>query len=135
MAIVGFRITELNAKNNEKAASNIEVKSTPKITDIEEIKLSNLENVLKILFDFETKYDPNVGNIKISGYALYQSDDAKKILDSWKKSKALSAKLAENFLNFILRKCLIKITYLADELNLPPVVRFPILKAKRSKEK
>ncbi len=135
MAVIGFGITKIEGKNKEKPAKNIEVKSTPKISDVKKLDLPNIGNVVKFFFDFNTEYDPDVGSIKLSGYVLYQSDNAEEIMKEWKEAKALSSKLAEEVLNFVLRKCLIKITYLADELNLPPAVRFPILKARKVEKK
>ncbi len=132
MTIVGFKINKINAEYKQGNNKEIEVKSVPKITNVEKADVKSMKNVLKLDYDFETTYDPDVGSIKISGYVLLQSEDADKILDMWKSKKLMEAKMAEEALNFILRKCLIKVTSIADDLSLPPAVRLPIIKAKKS---
>ena len=130
MTIVGFKLNKIEAEYR-KTDKEIEVKSVPKITNIEKYDVAGMKDVLKMDFEFETTYDPNAGKINFSGYVLFKSDKAKEILDMWKDKKVMEAKMAEESLNFILRKCLIKATFIADELGLPPAVRLPIIKAKK----
>ncbi len=127
--IVGFRMLEIHAKAEEKPGK-VEVSSTPKIVNVKKFESKELKDVLRLDFEFMTKYEPKVGEIKIVGYVLYKDENIEKILKLWEEKKALDMKTAEECMNFILRKCLIKVTYIADELGLPPAVRFPVVKAK-----
>lgn len=137
MPIIGLSFKSINANLSGKTATgNINVNSTPKIDDIEksERDLMGLKDVLRVSFTFETKYEPEVGEIVMKGEILYQSDDCNAILNKWKKDKKLDDKLALEVINALFRKCLTKVIELSDELRLPPPVQFPFVKSPEKQE-
>ena len=131
MPIIGINFKSIEAKIEDKRPDgNIDINSTPSVEDIKEkdLNVPGLKDVLAVEFKFVTKYQPDVGEIKICGEVLYQTEDAKKILDMWEEKK-LESKVAVDVLNTIFKKCLTKAVAIADELNLPPPLTFPLVKS------
>lgn len=111
---------------------NININSTPKIAGIEkkDVNMIGMDDVISFAFSFETKYEPDIGKIEFTGEVLYQSIDAKNILNKWKKEKKINDDLAVEVLNAVFRKCLSKGIDIAMELRLPPPISFPMVKTK-----
>lgn len=134
MPIIGLNLNSVHAFVNEKNATKdkIDINSTPKIVNIEraELNFGGIKEVLSVDFNFEVKYEPDVGEIKMDGTILYQADNAKDILAKWKKDKHLDGKLATEVLNSVFRKCLTKALDISLELRLPPPIQFPLVKQK-----
>ncbi len=128
--IVGFGFTKLSAERNEAAKGKIDINNNVTIKNVEEADISlgkNNQSVIKFLFEFTSKYEPNVGNILFEGELLYM-DDAKKtkeILASWKKDKKVPKELMAGLLNTILTKCNIQALILSQEINLPAPIPLP----------
>jgi len=92
--IVGFGFTKLSAEKKEVAKGKIDINNNVSIKDIKEDSFSlgnNNQNVLKFIFEFTSKYEPNIGNILFEGELLYMEDPkkVKEILSSWKKDKKI----------------------------------------------
>ena len=134
MPIIGLNLNSVHAFVNEKNATKdkIDINSTPKIVNIEraELNFGGIKEVLSVDFNFEVKYEPDVGEIKMDGTILYQADNAKDILAKWKKDKQVDGKLAMEVLNSVFRKCLTKALDISLELRLPPPIQFPLVKQK-----
>ena len=136
MPIIGFNFTSIEANREEdRPEGDIDINSTPTVENIrkKDLDIQGLNDVLAIEFRFVSKYQPKLGEIIIKGEVLYQTDDAKNILMMWKERK-LDNKLAVDVLNAIFKKCLTKAVAIADELNLPPPVTFPVVKSGPEKE-
>ena len=131
MPVLGFIINEIEAKKEQNVSKNIKINSTPTILDIEEKKMNipGLDKVLLVKFKFDTKYEPKIGYVSLKGEIVYNTKDNKKVINDWKKDKKLDKDIAVNILNVIFRKCLTKIVSIAEDLQLPPPIRFPIVKA------
>jgi len=128
MPIVGFNITSINAKNNEKPVTGeIGINSTPKIISVEKKDLGVVKDAVAVRFSFGIVYEPKVGEINYTGEILYQSVDSKKILKKWKDEKKLDDDIAVEILNSIFRRCLARATLMSEELRLPPPIRFPVV--------
>jgi hypothetical protein len=132
MPIVGFSISSIGGRKNKAAVrGEIKVNSTPKINDVKEVSIPAFnKKPLSLSFDFVTKYEPNLAEVKISGDVLYLAENNQKILNEWKKKKALPEAVSVEVLNHLFRRCLIKIAGLADELQLPPPLQIPRVKTK-----
>jgi len=134
MPIVGFRFTSMEGKKNEEPSSSkgeIKVNSTPKITEVKEANVPTFkEKALSIKFEFVTNYDPNLAEIKVAGDILYVAKDNQGVLKQWKKDKKLPDEVNIDILNNLFRRCLIKISIIADDLQLPPPLQMPRVKAK-----
>ena len=132
---ISFKSIQAYVNRSAKPIGNISVNSTPIIKDIEESKAgpAGIKNIITVQFEFKTIYEPNIGNISLSGELLYQTDKIKDILKEWKKNKRLPSEVAVPILNAIFRRCLSKIISLSEDLQLPPPIRFPVVKQKEGK--
>jgi len=134
MAIVGLSFNSVEAKRDkeQRIRAEIKVNSVPRINDMKEVTISTLGNkkVLSMAFEFVTNYDPRVGEIKIGGDLLYMTDDNKKLLNQWKKEKKLPEKPSLEILNYLFRRCLLKVSNIAEDLQLPPPLPMPTIKPK-----
>ena len=130
--IVGLNFSAVSAKAEEGklGTKGINVNSSPKIVAVEKADVLDMKDVLRIKFDFVSKYEPAVGEIALSGTLLWRSSDAKKVLKAWEDEKKLETKAAVEILNAIFRKCLAKALVLAEDVRLPPPVQLPVVRAK-----
>lgn len=134
MAIVGLSFNSVEAKRDkeQRIRAEIKVNSVPRINDMREVTISTLgdKKVLSLAFEFVTNYDPRVGEIKIGGDLLYMTDDNKKLLKQWEKEKKLPEKPSLEILNYLFRRCLLKVSNIAEDLQLPPPLPMPTIKPK-----
>ena len=133
MPVIGFSIKRMDArKDKEQSGAQITVNSTPNIVDVKEIDVQSLEKkAISVQYEFITRYETDVGTIKIEGDILYLADNGnKEILDKWEKDKALPDGVSLDVLNVLFRRCLTKIVSLAEDVQLPPPVQFPMIKIK-----
>lgn len=134
MAIIGLSFDTFEAKRDkeQKIRAEIKVNSVPRINDMKEVSISTIGNkkVLSLNFEFVTDYDPKVGEIKIGGNLLYMTEDNKKLLKQWDKEKKLPEKPSLEILNYLFRRCLLKVSNIAEDLQLPPPIPMPTIKPK-----
>jgi len=129
--IVGFGFTKLSAQKGEAAKGKIDINNNVSVKDIKEDDFSlgkdKKQNVLRFIFEFTSKYEPNVGNILFEGELLYMEEPkkAKEILADWKKDKKLPKDLMGSLLNTILTKCNVQALILSQQVNLPPPIPLP----------
>ena len=96
--IVGFGFTKLSAEKKEAAKGKIDINNNVTIKNVEESDLAlgkDKQNVLRFIFEFTSKYEPNVGTILFEGELLYLEEPkkAKEILSGWKKDKKIPKEL------------------------------------------
>ena len=128
--IIGFGFTKLHAEKGDTAKGNIDINNNVSVKDVKEDNFSlgkDKQNVLKFIFEFTSRYEPNVGSVVLEGELLYVDDPkkAKEILSSWKKDKKLDKELMANLLNTILVKCNVQALILSQQINLPPPIPLP----------
>jgi len=129
--IVGFGFTKLSAEKGEPATGKIDINNNVSIKDIKEDNFSfgidKQSNVIKFIFEFTSKYEPNIGTILFEGELLYMEDPkkARELLNSWKKDKKIPKELMGGLLNTILTKCNIQALILSQQVNLPPPIPLP----------
>ena len=132
MPIVGFNFDKILVEKKDKISGKIDIKQNMGITKIEQEKLmlGGSEQVLKFSFEYKIDYG-KPGEIVLLGHVLYLEEPKKikAILDDWKKKKKIEPKLMEQVLNAVLFKCTIKSLNLAQEINLPPPIRLPMVRA------
>ena len=129
MPIIGMNFKSMEAKREKGAGGEIKVNSTPKVTDMKEVNIPSLnKKALSMSFEFITKYDPEIAEIKIGGEIMYLAEKNEPILNQWKKKKSLPEEVSVEVLNHLFRRCLLKIAYMADDLQLPPPVQIPRVK-------
>ena len=130
MTIVGFNFTKLEAEKKEGVKGKINISNNVSINKVGEKSLSITDEKQKVLaftFEFTSKYDPDLGSIKITGDVLNMDSPAKakEILDGWKKDKRLPKEIMTDVLNTILNKCNIQALILSEQVNLPPPIPLP----------
>jgi hypothetical protein len=139
MPIIGLSFNSVEAKKDKEQRIRDEVKinSVPRINDIKEITLSTIgsRKALSMDFEFETTYMPKVGEIKLTGELLYLSDQHKEILKQWEKERKIPEKQSLEIINYLFKKCLIKISNIAEDLQLPLPIPMPVVKPKPKGEK
>lgn len=127
MPIIGMKFDSMEAKRDKSPdRGEIKVNSTPRITSARLITLPSItKKVLALNFDFVTTYNPDIGQVKISGEILYVHDDNAKILKQWQTKKMLPEQTNIEILNHLFRQCLLKVANIADDLQLPPPLAIP----------
>ncbi len=138
--IVGFGFTKLSAERKKAAKGKIDINNNVTIKNIEESDLAlgkDNQNVLRFIFEFTSKYEPNIGNILFEGELLYLEEPkkSKEILSSWKKDKKIPKELMAGLLNTILTKCNVQALILSQEVNLPPPIPLPKVQITEQSEK
>jgi len=137
--IVGFGFTKLSAEKKEAAKGKIDINNNVTVKDVLEdsLALKDKQSVLRFVFEFTSKYEPNIGNVLIEGELLYMEEPkrTKEILTNWKKDKKLPQDLMEGLLNTILTKCNVQALILSQEVNLPPPVPLPKVQIQTQAEK
>jgi len=133
--ILGYKLDEITAKKEKNIAEQLDISSTPKITEVKEseINLGEKKKVVSVSFEFLTEYKPSVGSIAIKGEVYYTGQN-REVLKEWKEKKRLPAEVDAEIKNFLFRKCLILGINLSQELQLPPPLMFPIVVPKEKEE-
>lgn len=132
MPILGINFDKLSVEKKKAIQGNLNVEVNVKIVDVskEEMSFSSKEtSVLRIDFAYSLRYDPKVADLVINGH-LHFLEDKKVIEDTlhqWKKEKKMDNKISKTLLNAVLIKSHMKALLLAQEVNLPPHIRMPIL--------
>ncbi|MFC1690654.1 hypothetical protein ACFL0W_00610 [Nanoarchaeota archaeon] len=136
MAILGVNITKITAEKKTPSRGNIKINNNVIITDASKAKLSfgnTKDEGIKYDFTYKSIYEPKIGEIEIKGniLALEKPEDAKKILDHWKKNKNINKADSLPLLNAILVRCNIQSLIMSDKLGLPPPVPMPKISPKK----
>lgn len=132
MPIVGFNFTQIHSEKKKALEGQVQIKSNVTITDVKEEKLptgKTKTDGLRFDFNFSLEYEPKIGNISLQGFIYYMDDPKilKEVLEDWKKKKTMSKEVTEQIINTVLYRASIKAITLAEEINLPPHIRMPII--------
>lgn len=128
MPVIGISFNLVEAKRSKEIVkAEIKVNSTPTVKGVKEMNVPSLGGKKALNFDFEflTKYDPEVAEIKMGGNIIYLSDKNAAILKQWKKEKRIPEDVSIEILNHLFRRCLIRVANIADDLQLPPPLPMP----------
>ncbi|MBU5688116.1 MAG: hypothetical protein KQA41_01200 [Candidatus Aenigmarchaeota archaeon] len=136
MPIVGFYLKNLNAFRKNQPKDRIDINTTVNILNIEKtsIGIKNKESALDVSFEFFTKYEPNVGEIRLEGNVMYIGNKVNDALKLWKKEKRVLPEVDVEIKNFLFRKCMTIEINLAENMSLPPPIMFPTVMIKRGEE-
>ena len=140
MPIVGLTIKEIRGKRIGDVVGEISVNNNTALKDIKTIQIPGFgKEGLQLEFDFTSDYvdmeKKALGSFFVNGQILFVDGDGEMAVELWKKSKLLPEDIHLSIMNAVLRKSLIKVVELADELQLPPPVSMPvaIMEDKRGK--
>ena len=91
MPVIGLSFTRIDAsRKGVQPTGEMKINSTPKITEVKEIDVRGLDKkALSMEFEFGTKYDPDVAEIRIEGNAIFMAKDNATVLKQWDKDKSL----------------------------------------------
>ena len=134
--IVGFTIYKISAERKGIPRGRIDISSIPKLLSVKEapVKFLGKEKPAEIEFEFVTKYEPDVGEIRIEGKVFYVGKKRKEILKKWKKENKIPKEIEMEIKNFLFRKCLTLGVHLSENMQLPPPLLFPrVVPKKREK--
>ncbi len=140
MTILGFNFKEIKVNKKEGMRGKINIKNNIAIVDIKEHDIDlgdKSQSALKFIFEFSSKYEPDLGEIILIGDLLFMesSGKTKEILDGWKKSKKVPKEIMAGILNTVLSKCNIEALVLSQKVGLPPPIPLPSVKQAEEKEK
>ena len=136
MTTIGFNFTKINAEKTG-TSENMRVDSNISITDVIESKMPDAKkSVIKFQFTFVSKFEPNIGNIELTGelVEMFEKDLATKVLETWTKTKSLNREVAQRILNVLLAKCNVEAIIMSRELGLPSPVQLPKVEVKPKKQ-
>ena len=125
--IVGLSIKSIFAERKSIPRGRIDINSSPKILSITKSKRGFLkkDKPLNIEFEFLTRYEPKIGEIKIMGNVFYMGKKMKDMQKMWEKQKKLPKEVDMEIKNFLFRKCLTMGLNLSENMQLPPPLIFP----------
>jgi hypothetical protein len=125
--IVGFSIKSILAERRNVPRGRIDINSSPKIISVKKSGVSFLkkDKPLNVEFEFVTKYEPGIAEIRISGNVLYVGKKMKDVLKAWEKEKKFPKEVDIEIKNFLFRKCLTIGMNLSENMQLPPPLIFP----------
>jgi hypothetical protein len=134
--IVGFSIKTISAERKDVPRGRIDINSTPKIISVSGSKMDFIskQKPLSVEFEFVTKYEPDVGEIRILGNVFYVGKNMENVLKTWKKEKILSKDVDIEVKNFLFRKCLSIGMNLSENMQLPPPLIFPRVVPKQKED-
>jgi hypothetical protein len=132
MPVIGLKFNSIDAKRDkDKIEGELKINSSPKIVSVKEVELGPLKQKgLSMGFEFVTQYNPNIAMIRMNGDIFYVNEERAKILKEWKKEKKLPDAVGMEVINHLFRSCLLKISGLAEDLQLPPPLNFPVVRPK-----
>jgi|TARA_Y100000310_G_scaffold340439_1_gene436231 hypothetical protein len=138
--IVGFNFNKISAEKNESVKGKIDVNNNVSIKEVQEASFSlgkKDQNGVRFVFEFTSKYEPEVGLIKFEGDVLYVDNEKaiKEIVDSWKKDKKLKKEIMGGILNTVLTKSNVQALILSQQINLPPPIPMPKVNITKKPEK
>lgn len=133
MTIIGFNFNRIDVEKKGSAGGKISISNNVSIKDIADTDLSlgtEKQKAMKFIFEFTSKYEPNVGKILLGGEVLFleETSKVKMIIEDWKKNKRVEKGLMSAILNTVLTKCNVQALILSQEVNLPSPIPLPKVK-------
>lgn len=137
MPIIGFHVKSISAEKRNFPKDRVDINSTPSIVSVSKtaIGLKKKEDALDIGFQFTTKYEPDVGEIKIEGNVMFIGNKLENAMKLWKKEKKLLPEIEVEVKNFLFRKCMTIGINLSENMNLPPPLMFPTVIINKNQKK
>jgi hypothetical protein len=133
MTVVGFNFTKILVEKKNQSKGKINIGNNVAILGIEESTFSfgeEEQDTLKIMFQFTSRYEPEVGSIDLIGDLVYidSKPRIKEVLANWKEKKKVDQEVMTEILTVILNRCNIQALILARDINLPSPIPLPKVK-------
>ena len=135
MGVVGLNFNKLLVERKKAVSGKITINNNIAVKNVEERDLAlgkNKQSGLRFVFEFTSKYNPDLANISIEGEVLYLEEavKVKKIVEEWSKNKKIDKDMMADVLNSALTKCNVQALILANDVNLPPPLQLPRIEKK-----
>lgn len=130
MTVIGFNFNKILVERKANKTGKLTISNNVSVTDVSEAKIpfsGDKAKCVKFDFSFDSKYEPDIATIHLSGDLLYMfpQNVAEKVLKEWKADKRLSQDVVSTVMNTVLNKCNIEALILSRELNLPSPIPLP----------
>ena len=139
MEIVGFNLAKLyiEKKGNVTGKWSVNTKIDIKEVKEEKVKLADDKQVVRLDFEYTINYEPKLAEIFFKGSIILMDDPKKmkEVINEWSKKKEVLSDIKLQIFNSIFYKCNIKALQLEEDINLPPHLQLPTIKAQESSEK
>lgn len=136
MAIVGFSFTKVHAERSKAPEGQVNVKNNVKIDDVKETEMQvgeQKQRVVNINFTYTSQYNPEIGNIELSGELIYMNESSviDEVINGWQNDSKIPEKVMTPVVNNILSRSNILALSLTREVNLPPQLKLPRVEVKK----
>ena len=133
MTIVGFNFMKMNIERNAAPTGKIDIKNNVAIVSAKRTEFhlgKSKDKGITFGFEFVSKYEPKIGEIRFSGDILYIGEDKKneQVMTEWEKNKKVPNEVMNELLKTILGRCNVEAVLLSRDINLPPPIPFNIPK-------
>ncbi|MBT4824976.1 hypothetical protein HN695_01865 [Candidatus Woesearchaeota archaeon] len=133
MTVVGFNFAKITVEKKGPTKGKVNISNNVTIEDLEESSFSigqEEQKSLKVIFKFNSTYDPDVGYIELLGDLIFIEEKSriKEIFETWKEKRRVDKDLMAEILNIILTRCNIQALILARDINLPSPIPLPKVK-------
>ena len=137
MQVIGFNLSKVLAErssdftrsaiNTNIDFSNVEKEKVDLLKDAEAVKISFK---FSVIYEDREKKEKKNGEVSCEGVIVLSTskEEAKDFHKSWKKKEVPKDTMIPLY-NVILKKCSLKALQLEDDLNLPPHIPFPQVRA------
>jgi hypothetical protein len=139
MTIMGINFTKIDVEKKSSPKGKVNISNNVSLTNIEKVNLNFVDDkneALKMSFNFESKFEPELGHIKLLGEVIFmaQKSKAEELLSQWQKDKKIDADVMTVVLNNVLNKCNIEALILSKEIGLPAPIPLPKINKPEKKE-
>ena len=131
--IIGFSFKKMYVERKNPITGKVDINNNVSIKDVDESEISfgaQKQKAISFIFEFTSKYEPEIGDLLFIGDVLYLGDaktqDA--ILKGWKKNKNIPKEVMAEVIDTVLLKCNIEALIVSRDLGLPPPVPLPKVK-------
>ena len=142
MQVIGFNLSKVLAErspdftrsaiNTNIEFSNVEKEKVDLLKDAEAVKISFK---FSVIYEDREKKEKKNGEVSCEGVIVLSTskEEAKDFHKSWKKKEVPKDTMIPLY-NVILKKCSLKALQLEDDLNLPPHIPFPQIRAQPNQD-
>ncbi len=135
--IVGFNFTKMLVERREGAPGKVSVNNNVAIKAVDKLPLQfgkKTEEGVRMTFEFQAKYEPNMGEIFFEGYVVWidSKDAMEAMIKQWAKDKKLDKPIMNVVLNNILAKCNVQAICMSRDIGLPPTIPMPRVQVEES---
>jgi hypothetical protein len=134
MVVAGIAMKKIELEKLGPAKGKVSINNNALITEIESANLaagSVKRPAVRVSFEYTSLYEPKVAAIRLKGSALWLDlpEKVKELLEGWKKDRKVPKEVSAAVLNAIFARCSTTAILLSREMNLPPPIQLPRVKA------